>query len=424
MHLSLELETSPLSFHSLSFLEEGDEVVIGRADIDSYGVFPHDGAAVLQELRDGRPPADAAAWYEATYRQPVDMEAFLETLRELHFLREDADGNEDADEPRPIRWQRLGRVLFSAPAWVCYALVVAAAVAASVHDPRLVPRLRNVFFSDYLLLVELTVVGGQVALSLLHEGFHVLAGRRLGLASSVRISRRLYFVVFETVLDGLAVVPRRKRYLPILAGMLADVLVVAILTLAAYLSRQDDGSISLVGGVCLALAFTTLPRIVWQFYFFLRTDVYYLVTTMLACVDLETATRGLLRNRLNALLGRHERLLDEEAWHPRDRHVARWYAPLFVAGYGVSIAMLVVVVAPLAWQFLGGAFQKVFLDDALSPAEFWDSVALLLLNGVQLALAAAIAIRDRRRRASQSPEPREPSRPAEPPAPAEQPSPA
>jgi len=29
-------------------------------------------------------------------------------------------------------------------------------------------------------------------------------------------------VVFETALDGLAGVPRRKRYLPMLAGILSD----------------------------------------------------------------------------------------------------------------------------------------------------------------------------------------------------------
>ena len=68
---------------------------------------------------------------------------------------------------------------------------------------------------------------GQALLALVHESFHVLAGRRLGLRTSVRISRRFYYAVYETRLDGLVSVPRRQRYLVILAGLLADVLVVA-----------------------------------------------------------------------------------------------------------------------------------------------------------------------------------------------------
>jgi len=44
----LPAPTAPLRFHPLSFLDEGDgDVLIGRSDIDSYGVFPADGAVLL-----------------------------------------------------------------------------------------------------------------------------------------------------------------------------------------------------------------------------------------------------------------------------------------------------------------------------------------------------------------------------------------
>ena len=86
-------------------------------------------------------------------------------------------------------------------------------------DAGMVPRTENVFFTESLVIVAIAVFAGQLALTLLHEVFHVLAGRRLGIRSRVRISRRMYFVVLETNLDGLAVVERRRRYLPILAGL-------------------------------------------------------------------------------------------------------------------------------------------------------------------------------------------------------------
>lgn len=396
--MSLSTEPAPLRFHPLTFLEEKDGVVVGRPDIDAYAVLPHDGAALLRTLQAGTSPAAAASWFGQRFGEPVDIDDFVSTLRELAFVRDDAyDGGPDDTEPgRPVRWQRLGRAVFSPAAWFAYAALVLAALLVTVADPAYAPRHEHVFFVDYFVVVELTLFALQMPLILLHELFHVLAGRRLGLRSRVRLSQRWYFLVFETALDGLVAVPRGKRYLPMLAGLLADVVVMAVLTLTAYLTREPDGP-TFLGRLCLALAFTTLPRIAWQFYFFLRTDIYYLVTTVLGCVDLQTTTRQLLANRVNRLLGRRDRLVPEHLWHPRDRAVARWYAPLLVTGYALSLVVLVTVMLPLAWQFFGQAVSRVFLDEAGTSAQVWDSALLLALNLSQVVLAGVLALRARRR---------------------------
>ncbi|RZB17447.1 hypothetical protein StrepF001_22375 [Streptomyces sp. F001] len=389
--------------HRLTYLDDGDETVVGRLDVDSYAVFPPDGVALLRELESGRTPSDAAAWYAERYGEPVDMAEFLTTLRELGFVRQEGDLLDNADElggREAVRWQRLGRALFSPFAWICYIALVAAAVAVCLVDPRMVPHQQNVFFTDYLTVVGLTILFGQIPLTLLHELFHVLAGRRLGIRSGVRLGRRFYFVVFETALDGLVAVPRRKRYLPMLAGLLADVLVIAGLIVVAYVTRYSNDGISMLGGICLALAFTTLPRMVWQFYFFLRTDVYYLISTVLGCVDLQTVTRELLGNRVNALLGRRDRLVDESRWHPRDQRVARWYAPFQVMGYAFAIATLLFVVVPLAWQFFGTALRTIASGGALPTSRFWDAAAVLGFSLFEPAIAAVLFLRERFRRAA------------------------
>jgi hypothetical protein len=361
-----ERPTEPLALHPLTFLEDGGEVVVGRSDIHSYGVFPPDGAALVRELAAGRPPAAAADWYAATYGETVDMDDLLATLAQLGLVRA---ADEPEAPPRPVRWQRLGRALFSPAAWAAYAALVVSAVAAAALDPRVVPHAGNVFFVHSLVAVAAAVFAGQMALCGLHELFHVLAGRRLGVDSRVRISRRLYFVVLETNLDGLAVVPRRRRYLPILAGLLADALAVCALTLAGALTS------GVLSGLCLALAFTTLPRMAWQLYLFLRTDVYVLIATATGSLDLDTVARGLIANRVNRLLGRP--LRDERPWHPRDRRLARWYAPLLVGGYAWMLAVLALVLAPLLLRF-------------------WQSPLLLALTLSQLVVALALRLREGR----------------------------
>jgi len=368
--MSPDAQTRALRFHPLAFLQDGGAIVVGRPDIDSYGVFPADGAALVKELVAGRAPEDAAQWYARTYGERVDMADFVATLRELQLLRTDAEP--EAPSPSPVRWQRLGRALFSWPAWALYVGVFAAGLLVCGLDGRMVPRADNVFFTDSLLVVLATVFVGQLTLTGLHELFHVLAGRRLGIRSRVRISRRLYFVVLETNLDGLVVVPRRRRYLPILAGLLADAVAVAGLTVIAYLTRGSD-----LSAVSLALAFTTLPRMAWQLYLFMRTDVYALVCTAASCIDLDTTARGLIKNRVNALLGRRHRLLDPSDWHPRDVLVARWYAPLMLVGYAWMLFTLAVLVAPLALRFS-------------------ESAPIAALTVSQLLVALAIGLRERR----------------------------
>lgn len=385
-------DDAALRFHPLSVLEEDGEVVIGRTDVDSYGRFPLQGAALLEQLRAGRDPADAARWFEAAYGDEVDVGAFVATLRELGFLRDETD--ERPSTRGEVRWQRLGRTMFSPPAWVGYIALLTVAVAACVRDPTLVPDPDHVLFSDLRIIVLATVVLGQVPLVLVHEAFHVLAARRLGVRASIRVSHRLYFIVFETVLDGLAVVPRRRHYLPILAGMLADVLVVASLTLAAALATGTGGPAPSLRGACLALAFTTLLRLGWQFCLFMRTDVYYLLTTATACPNLHTDARRLLAERVAARVGRHP-AGDEDGWTPREWRAARWYAPSIVVGYAGAAVVLVAVVGPLAWEVLAGAMHAVFLEQAPPPARFWDSVAVLAVNAAQVAVAATLAVRER-----------------------------
>lgn len=407
----------PLQFHPLTFLDDGPDVVVGRPDIDAYVVIPTDGAALLRRLCDGDERAAAARWYAETYGETVDIEDFVQTLRELDLLCEDApDPALNAPGGTSVRWQRLGAAVFSRTAGALYLLIVLAAVAVAVVNPLLAPRHQNVFFTDSFLVIELCLFALQLPLVLVHECAHVLAGRRLGLRTRVRISRRLYFLVFETVMNGLVSVPRAKRYLPMLAGMGADLLVAAGFTLAAWSLVGSSGEIGFWAGLFLALAFTTLLRIGWQLYFFLRTDVYYLVTTVLGCVDLHAAARQYLANAANRLLNRPSRLVNPETWHPRDRHAVRWYAPLMVIGYIVAIGVLVLVMVPIAWTFLSTAVRRVGTGD-VSDHLFWDSALLLALNAGQLGAAGWLAVRERRAAARSRPAARHrlaPPRPSRP----------
>jgi len=248
-------------------------------------------------------------------------------------------------------------------------------------------------------------------LLLLHEAFHALGARRLGLPSTLGIGRRFYYLVAETRIDSLYSVPRRQRYLPFLAGSLIDATGVGVFTLLGVAGRHW-GAPAWLSGLALALAFSGVLRISWECLFYLQTDYYFVINTAAGCSDLHGAAQHRLRDWLNALLRKPGmRKADlrgaaeegEGQWSDRDLAAARWYAPLMVAGYGVSLATLLLVGLPTAVRFwaivvhrFGGSHQSV--------GGIVDTVFFILLSLVEFGLLGYVTVRDvRRRRARMSP---------------------
>ncbi|WP_306317358.1 MULTISPECIES: hypothetical protein [unclassified Streptomyces] len=377
--------------HRLTMVADTEGVMVGRPDTGSYAVFPEEGAQALRMLLDGAPVDAVGDWYERTTGDPLDTDDFLETLDELGFLRI----GEPLAEQRPVRWQGLGRALFSWPAWLAYGALVAAAVTMMVRDPGLRPSYHQVFFTHYLTLIPLSVFALALPCIVVHEAFHALAGRRLGLPSTLGIGRRLYYLVAETRLDSLLSVERRKRYLVFCAGMLADVVLLCGFTLLSV--ALDTNAIpSWIHKLCLAVAFTCVLRLIWQLLFYLETDIYYVVTTATGCTDLQNATRFRLRSGFRRALRLAPPVADTE-WSGRDRAATRWYAPLLFAGYGFSLASLAWAGIPTAVHFWTTVADRLGAPDT----PFWDLVdaaGFLLLSGLQIGLLVHVTLRDRRAR--------------------------
>jgi len=387
----------PVLLHSLIFLDEGQEVTVGRADVDGYAVLPVEGADLLHRLEEGLTPAEAARWYEQTYGEHVDIADFLDSLDELGFLR---DAGEQAQAAPPVRWRRLGRLVLSPASGVCLAAALIASAVVMFRSPVLVPSYHDLFFTHYMSILEFGMVVGQVPLVLLHEMAHMLAGRRLGLRTQLSVARRLDYIVFVTAMDGLVTVPKRKRYLPMLAGMMADLLVFAVLIGVADVTRRTDGTLSLASNVALAFAYLTLLRLAWQFFFYLQTDLYYVLVTVLGCVDLQGTAREVLRARVRRALRRPVPPGQHSNPHPRDLAVARWYSWLLPVGWTVSIAILIASIIPTTLHVLLTVGDRFVGIGSHSAAGLADSVVFVLLNLAQLVILGVLIRRERRLRSA------------------------
>ncbi|MFG1704376.1 hypothetical protein ACFLIM_14385 [Nonomuraea sp. M3C6] len=380
----------------LTYVDDRDGVMVGRPDTGSYGVFPREGAELLRSLEAGGTlESGARRWHDQT-GETLDVTDFLGILEDLGFVVGD---DEVRAAPVRVRWRRLGRVLFAPPAFLLYAAVVAAGLAAMVIDPGVRPTYEHIFFTSNISFIPVVLALAQFPLLLVHEGFHALAGRRLGLPSTLGIGRRFYYLVAETRMDALYSVPRGQRYLPFLAGALVDAVGVGAFTVFAFAGRSW-GWPAWVTGLALALAFSGALRILWECLFYLETDFYFVINTATGCTDLHGAARRRVRSWLAAV--RLPVKSDDGEWSERDLAVSRWYAPLMVAGYGLSLGTLLVVGVPTAVRFWTTVVHR--FD---GTASFWglvDTVVFVLLALAELGLLAYVTIRDLRRRRSLSTE--------------------
>jgi hypothetical protein len=176
----------------------------------------------------------------------------------------------------------------------------------------------------------------------------------------------------------------------------------ALLILLADVTRQPDGALSLAGHLALAFAYLTLLRLAWQFFFYLQTDLYYVIVTVLGCVDLQGTARRVLHERLGRLL-RRPVPADLGSAHPRDLAVARWYSWLLLVGWTASIAILIAGVIAAAAQRPATVSGRFFGSGPHSAADLADSIVFVLLNLAQLVVLAAFMRRDRIRRVGPRP---------------------
>ena len=360
---------TPIAFHSLTFITELDGVTVGRPDTATFVSLPHDGAELLRRLADGMGPSAAAEWYQSTFGESVDIDDFLDSLTELGFVR--APGEPPA-APVVVRHRALGRAMFSPLAWLVYLGVITFSIIAMIRDPELRPSPNHVFFLPSLVAVQIILILTQIPGLLIHEWFHVMAGRRRGLPTRLTVSRRLFFAVFETELNGLLGIPRRQRYLIFLAGMLADLLVITGLTLAATAAPD-----AWPARLALAIAYLTIARLAWQLLIFLRTDPYYVLTTALGCTNLAEASSAYLRGLLGRVTGRQVELDgDEQEWTSRDLRYTRAFATLTVLGTASLLVLAGFAAVPVLVEFADRIAAGLSGGTAGGP-RFWDSTASL-----------------------------------------------
>lgn len=351
------------------------------------------GAAILGWLGAGESVATCESRAGVMAGESVDVHGFLHTLLDVGILLELGHGRDvDSLRSRPVKrvWRNLGNALFNRAAWLLYISLTLVATAVIVGNPDLRPRFTDALIFDSPLASFLIGTLLFCVFGMLHEMAHFLAAAKLGLKSSISISRRMYIVVFQTDLTRLWTVDRRRRIAPILAGMTVDGAILGILLLSEA-GLREKLPVSVVGLIRLAV-FLKVGGLVAQTAAYMRTDLYALYLVLSGCKNLWLTKGALLRQMLRTAT--NEDLAHLAIVSRSEVRWARIYLVLYVPGFIYAAWYIVFLGLPAGVNLIETAVRQIIASGLLSLSGLGNllMLAIILASMVYGVGGAAITI--------------------------------
>lgn len=368
---------------------EDDGVVLGDVDEDVFICVPAEGLEILRLLEAGHTVGEAQREYFAASGEQVDVADFVSELEGHGFVAPGVETAADTRRARGGKAARWGmtlpwltpaicRAITGTPALIVYGVIVAGGFALLGDDTRIMPTPRSLLFPiDFAALAWSLLVVAILGV-FLHEVGHLAVARAAGYPARIRISNRLYVMVAETDMSGIWLAPKRTRYLAFMIGSLIDAVGASFVVGFLWLTRHEwidpPRWMPLLASAVL-LAYGT--RLVWQWFFFLRTDGYYVIATAFGCKNLLTDTVNFLRNMIARVLFRPPPV-DQSSIPRKEMRVIRWYSVLWILGRLIALSVYFGIGIPVLW----GYFYQFLLFISGQHSEF---------NGIDYATIVVIA---------------------------------
>ena len=390
-------DNAVISVHAFTQQREGDEVIIGRIETGVFLAVPPEAIEILEHLARGESIGRVSEWHEAKYGEKPDMEDFLRLLEAKGLIGWPGNttlvtDRESSSTASKVRYhfsnfpQDVARHIFGKWSIAAAFLLILLAAGATIYDSSLLPNSHDLFFTSRRALTWTILIALDLVAVFIHELAHLVAARAVGVRSRLGIGNRLWDLVAETDLTGLWGVPKRERYLPMLAGMLVDAASGAALLLLLFAAHQQLVALPIFYMRLLrAIVFAYCVRIVWQFLFFVRTDLYYVLATYFNCKNLMADTEALLRNDLGRIFNSIPKI-DQSSIPVSESKVIRAYSGLWVAGRLWAVVALFWVSVPVSLSYIRDLLKVFSTGYSANPGNFIDAALLTAYVVVPLVL--------------------------------------
>ncbi|WP_316568622.1 PqqD family peptide modification chaperone [Neobacillus sp. YIM B06451] len=351
-----------------------DEFTIGDPSSGEFLQVPQVAVDVIELLNGRNTIEEVCEIANEKYNEDVDVIDFVMTLLEYGLVLS-IDGEtlkpEIKREAHPL-FQKLGSFFFSKALVALYGISCLAVLFLFVIHPPLFPKFKDLFVYELVGISTFNIVVAAWILTIVHEFGHFLAASKEGISSLIRLNLRMIWLVAETDMSGLWAKPRSKRYIPFLAGMMWDVVIILI-CLAVQLTTKNE----LLIAYSKLIVFLTLFAFLFQFIIFLRTDLYFVVSNW-------KNTSALHQNSLMYLQKTFlkKEMPDWEQLPEHEKKNAVWFGFLYGIGGIIAITLFFYFQAPAILYGLTTVYHSITLY-GIESFYFWDSVLVLAVFTLQ-----------------------------------------
>jgi len=376
-------EQSRFQLHPLIMRREGDFWIVGNEDTGIYVRISQKGYELLRLFEKGHSVSEIRRISEE-HLGKINLDAFIRNLLKHGFVKA-IDGNPVNDKierrirpmltcikARHVRW------LFSDEAYIVYAAIIALALGILAANPKYLPRTYDYFFTGSLTVVVVSSFVVGWILVFLHELAHMLACISYNLKASFGITNRLYYLVAITDVTNVYSLKREKRYRVFLAGIVMDLLITALSVILLHLSSVGTLPAQ-IQGFLKFLILIELFGISWQFYFFMKTDIYYAFENLTGVNNLHKKTELLLRQVLKSIVnaGAHHHFRQHYESR-KEQAVVIAYSVFYALGYILSILVFILYGIPIIVRTLSSSIGGI-MRGAIhgNPSIFYDSIVFL-----------------------------------------------
>lgn len=370
---------------------EGEEVVIGHSHTSVFLALPEGAVELLDYLADGKTVGEVQSLYEQKHGEVPDMDDLLTFLEQKGFVRPLIEGYSErlntAIEPTvsPVSFhfanfpQSLTQKLFSKHVLIGYSIIICLALTAIIIEPNVIPGWDAFFFRENLTLMRLILILIGFVTLFLHEMAHLIAAKAVGISCRMGFGNRMWVLVAETDMTGIWGVPRTQRYLPFLAGPLVDAVSASVLTLIIFANNRGWIILyPLAFQLARAMLLTYLLELLWQCYFFMRTDFYYVFANFFRCKNLMKDTEVYLRNQLARIFTSVHKI-DQSHIPKTERRVIRYFAIFWFIGRIAAFWSLIFISIPLIWHYYWVIVSIFSAGYRNNPYAFIDALLMILL---------------------------------------------
>jgi len=315
--------------------------------------------------------------------EEIDLLDFAEQLLDLELVDE-IDGVKLEKKQPPKEGfvilripPKLGQLFFNKftyPIYVC--LFVLNLILFAIH-PSLFPHHKDIFVFDIMVLNVILWMTFTFILVLVHELGHVLAMRAHNLPTKVEVSHRLFFVVLETDMSSVWKLAPKDRNILFLSGLCFDTVLLFIALISQLMFPNMTG---ITDGLMNLAIFDIVIRIIFQFCFYMKTDLYYVFENVSGCYNLMENAQQKIRNHISFLKSKKS----EEVVFLDEKKIVFLYSIFYFLGVAVTIFLFFKYYIP----------EIIFTGKKLLPGfgrlptslAFWDAVLFSLQVGIFLIL--------------------------------------